>query len=591
MNFKNIRFAVRDNTNIYKLELAKSLLYFTEFDFTYFWEQCIEAGKTARKTGRLPQNHVTTAKSIISKAHPYIESLIASDFSEIVTDCIIEYICMSDRITSDELWTRCISSKNPYENAIFKRISEYKANRAINQWNNIVRIKEYASNKLAFIYDHDENGSSLKRESIRARRDYFDLTASVSANELRLPCGRLPSATFCNAASLPNSTFVISKVSKAVYKRFSDVFASVPDESLPENRDYTYTKDKLAMDAYGYVKGMPRPTDIEMKFALEAFLETPEEVYLPDSFKAVIDLEFNLMLKEDITIRRCKSCSRYFAADTDSIYCDRVNSSGKTCRRLHEESLKEITPNPAEATLSGAENPDSAYGAFSQAYVPPWRLVPPPNKGVSVPAEMEKQGQKLYNTLYKRLGKGMSENDFKEWSQYLSHMKRNVKTGDATVGQLAEFLSYSEELAEAVKAAGKIYKTAENLTSNTSQYIQESFDDTMNRPVASVIKANETHEMTSAGIDFKAEDFTGEALPENTAEPAAEKIKPFTPESFASLSDAMLRERSEKDAGVSSVPVNKKYIEIKEPNWKRMTREEAYAMQERDLNADSDDEE
>ena len=45
----SIWFVIKGNNNFHKLELSKTLLHFTEFDFTYFWEQCIEAGKNARK--------------------------------------------------------------------------------------------------------------------------------------------------------------------------------------------------------------------------------------------------------------------------------------------------------------------------------------------------------------------------------------------------------------------------------------------------------------------------------------------------------------------------------------------------------------
>ena len=113
-----VRFAVNDNNNFYKIELSKTLLHFIEFDFTYFWEQCIEAGRTARKTGRLPQNIIANSKAIISKAHPFIEACINTDYSEIATDCIIEYICHSERIGLEELWARCISPKYLYETAI-----------------------------------------------------------------------------------------------------------------------------------------------------------------------------------------------------------------------------------------------------------------------------------------------------------------------------------------------------------------------------------------------------------------------------------------------------------------------------------------
>ena len=127
---KFIQFAVRDSNNLYKLELCKTLLHFTEFDFTYFWERCMDAGRAAKKSGHLPASTVSNAKSVISAAHPYIEAMIGADYSDIVTDCIIEYICHSERISLDELWVRCISPKTKYEEAIFNRISMFKSGKA-----------------------------------------------------------------------------------------------------------------------------------------------------------------------------------------------------------------------------------------------------------------------------------------------------------------------------------------------------------------------------------------------------------------------------------------------------------------------------
>ncbi len=606
MNYKTVKFSVRDNTNIYNLELAKALLYFTEYDFTYFWEQCIDAGRQARSSGRLPQNIISNAKNIISKAHPYIEAMISSDFADICTDCIIEYICQSEMITLDELWTRCISSKNLYENTIFKRISQFKTNRAINGWVNIVRLQEYARNKISFIYDPDENGSLVSRGTVRTRRDYFDLASSVAANELGFPCKQLPSTKLCTSASLPESTFIISKVSKAIYKRYSETFAKAGEVHLSETMDYTYNRDKIAMDSYSYIKGMTRPALIDMKFALEAILETPEEVYFPDSFKAIIDLEFNLMYGEDIYIRKCVSCSRYFAVDTVSEHCDRVNSSGKTCREAYEETIipvhvpepEPIEPAPEAEYVNKTFSEPTPYPSMVKDNIPPWRLVQPPNKGVPVPAEMEKHGQRLYNAMYKRIGSGIDENEFREWSQYLSNMKRNVKIGEATLNQLEDFLKYSDNLADAVKAASKQKKNAKVPVYNYSQtelnlnYVLSKEDEDKEIPVSSVIKASDvsdiqTHTMPS----FDSFDGNNTVVDDTVATATVvsyneQNVKPFMPESFNSLADAMMMEHSNTHIEVSPENLQKaaeKPALIKEPEWQRLTREEAYAQEKIDI--------
>lgn len=590
-----VRFAVYDNTNFYKIELSRTLLHFTEFDFTYFWEQCIEAGKTARKTGRLPQNIVSGAKTVIGRAHPYIEACVGTDYSEIVTDCIIEYICHSERIGLEELWARCISPKNPYEEAIFRRISEYKANRAMNRWTSIVRLQEYAKNKMSFIFDTDDAGTILSDSTVRARKEYFDLALSVAANELGCPGTSLPSVKLCTPSTLPNAAFVVGKVSKSIYRRFADELADGRDLSAMEKRDCSKIRDQLAMEAYSYVKGMTRPNEIEMNFALEAIRENPAELYYPDSLKAAIDLEFELMVRNKIYMRKCENCGRFFAALDDNTRCDRVNSSGKTCRRQYEELVESITGEARGNMQKSEENPaaENSETANAAEISPVSSLVPPPeiHEPVIVPKETEKRAQKLYNALYKRVNKGIDENEFKEWSQYLSNMKRNLKIGEATLKQYEEFLDYSDRLAMEVKIAGKnktIYAPVDKpydlkKSGGNSENVSKKTEMPEENGTTGEISEDEFVEIAelSEKIEKKA---AGKAVSEAPKVPQVEgavvssgnvKVKPFTPQAFDSLFDAMRAGNGDGDEDISPKKQDKP-VEIKKPKWERISREEAF---------------
>ncbi len=585
-----VRFAVSNNVNFYKIELSRTLLHFAEFDFTYFWEQCIDAGKTARKTGRLPQQVVSNAKAAICRAHPYIEACISSDYAEIVTDCIIEYICHSERIGLEELWARCISPKNLYETAIFKRISEYKTNRAMNRWTSIVRIQEYAKNKLEFIYDSGD-GPAPGSETIRTRKEYFDLTLSVAANELGCPPDSLPSVTLCTPSTLPNAAFVVGKVAKSIYRRFADDLADGRDLSFMEKRDCTKIRDQLAMEAYSYVKKMTRPNEIEMNFALESIRENPQELYLPNSLKAAVDLEFELMERNNIILRKCENCGRFFASDGVNTRCDRVNSSGKTCRKQYEELVESITIEArSSSTAAASENAEPTFSPVSSPVPSEEAAVslptPPPQpkrQPVTVPAETEKRAQKLYNALYKRVGKGIDENEFKEWSQYLSNMKKNLKIGEATLLQYEEFLDYSDKLCEEVKLASK--------------------NKTVHAPVEKTYEHNENKNATeaesaSADSEAAASDSIEEAAKDKAADKSAPEprvpqveaavvssdhveVKPFVPQAFDSLFDAVMAGASEDDKNESSEEKNgQKAVEIKMPQWEHLSREDVYGKKE-----------
>lgn len=654
----SIWFVIKGNNNFHKLELSKTLLHFTEFDFTYFWEQCIEAGKNARKFGSLPESQLSMAKNSIFKCHPYLEAKLAAEAEMIALDCIIEFICHSEKIGLEDLWSRCISPKNSYERQIFKRISEYKTNRAINQWVNIVRVQEYAKKKLEFIFG-GEDSMMLTAEDFRVRKDYFDLCFSVVSNEFGMTADELPYTRVCNPSVIPDAPFVLSKVAKSIYKRFSGILQEAETGHYVHATDAM--RDQMALDAFSNIKNMSRPAEFEMRSALEAFADIPTEVYMPNSFKAVIDLEFDLMIENGIFMQKCEKCGRYFTKtpDYNLPYCNRVTPSGKTCREImgreaalsagdnsentavHEfaadktavhsgisDSVKrsdvvpDNIPSPEQrypAVSAGkwdifnknndnepkypkpgstefemddilskaqefldeeekAENAPSfekaandlsnklstqsaereethanaqpapeiisepAAAAVPESKPEPVRIIrqteaaadePKPfippvidgNGEIITPADTEKKAekpmpeikpfrppvlnpdgteaeekteeekaeekipvpfnppvfasnaeaaaaiaidpalekrcQKMYNSLYKKVGKSVSEEDFREWSQYLSNMKRNVKNGDAPESDLLGFIEYSEKTYGTVKTVGRPRKNAQ----------------------------------------------------------------------------------------------------------------------------------
>ncbi len=573
MEAKIIQFAVRDNNNIFRLELSKALLRLIEFDFTYFWEHCIEAGRIAKKNGRLPQNEVAGAKSIIAGLHPYVEADINGSFSDIVTDCIIEYICHSERIGTEELWVRCIAPKSLYEEAIFKRLSEYKTGKAINQWSNIVKIQEYAKNKVSFIYDCEEEIIPQSEKVLRARKDYFDLAYSIAANELGFPGSKQPSVRVAGYALMPNAAFVNTRVSRTIYRRFSEILKVGGDLSVSEGRDCSFIKDRLAMDAYDYVKGMTRPNEIDINTVIDFLKDGTDLVYMPDSFKAVVDLEFDLMMHYGIVLRKCESCGRYFTADGDGFFCERVNSSGFTCRRQNE-IMKDAIAKAAEA--AEAEERPGVHTEHTGETVSVSHVIRPEPvtevlKPASVPPVLEKKGQKIYNALYKRVGKGMEEKEFREWSRYLSDMKRNLKTGEASVEQLEEFLEYSDRFCDEVKAAVK---------SKNSRKVEFRYPETEKKKADAeeqLVFADSDPEMAHIHVPVSLDD---EEEPRKITSAEGAELKPFMPEVFETVEDALAAKPAVKDPGGYEEVISEKSgkkAAVKPPQWKRMTREEAYA--------------
>lgn len=442
----NIIFVTKNNNNFYKGEVGKTLQRFIEYDFTYFWEQCIELGKSSRQVGGYTTKQFHIIKNLITKCHPYFEAQINSDFEYIVLDCIIEYICHSENIGLEELWARCISPKNLYEKAIFSRVSEYKTNRAINQWANLMRMQEYAKLKLGFLFD----GAPTSAEIYLGRKGYFDLTFSVAAKELGFPSGELSAVKCYNPSLLPNAAFMVSKVSKGVLRRIGDIVDNAAEPGYSHVSDCM--RDQIGLDAFSYIKNLPRPQDADIDAAAEIFSKLAGEVYMPDSFKSIIDLEFDKMIEQEIHFQKCEKCGKYFFKEQNysGRYCNRVNTSGLTCREQTGD-IKSVEEIMSEA--------------------------------------LEDRCAKLYESLENKVGEAFEEHEFKEWSQYLVNMKENVQKEYSTTQDLEDFLDYSEKMCSEVKKSHKSAKARQAAPSpqaaviKASQaFVPKAFDDDAEPP-------------------------------------------------------------------------------------------------------------
>ena len=629
----NITFAVDGSNGFHRLELAKTLIRFAEFDFTYFWEQCIETGRNARKTGRISRGLVNLAMNSFVKCHPYAEACAVTEFSSVVIDCIIAYICHSEGIGLEELWARCISPKSLYEKTIFNRVSEYKTSRGINQWINVVRMQEYVRSKLAFIYDNDSN-VMVRPADYRARKEYFDLAFSVAANETGCPMRDMPAVKVYSPSRLPESAFMMGRVSKNIYRRLSDVLSDA--EMCDKKRLCDRNRDQTALDAFSYVKDMPRPEENDMSFVLEAIAALPAEIYVPDSFKALIDLEFDCMAREGIYLSKCPRCGRYYIRELGdkSPYCSRVNSTGKTCSQLIseelgtaaakytaerktdidkdeensasalDENISQIASDEIAETLdelaadiltekNSDENvPENAPAEETAASEPIEEKAEKAEnvenndekRQIEIPYELEKRCQRLYNLLYKRIGRLISEAEFREWAKYLSDTKNNLRKGNADFQQIEEFLEYWEN---AVHKSSKGKKHRHAAYDNYGE--QMTFDntyDSIEEPVLAEQAAEDKPEDESLSSMFddamKAadeKDSSGISPAGTEASPEERAFKPFTPPRYNTVLEAMLDGKYKSDElieesgmeDLADIKVNGRKVRL--PDWERITRE------------------
>ena len=146
-----IAFYVPDSNTLHSLRLGHTLINFILSDFSYFAEQCIEAVQKYQRTGENTLEKATVLKEYIRNCHPYCSALINTEFSKIVIDCIIDYLCTSNNVGLEELWVKtcprqtnsksCFPPDYGIQNRLFNKPVE-----------NLLRMQVYSASKAAIIY-------------------------------------------------------------------------------------------------------------------------------------------------------------------------------------------------------------------------------------------------------------------------------------------------------------------------------------------------------------------------------------------------------------------------------------------------------
>ncbi|MCL1866454.1 MAG: hypothetical protein FWF82_03495, partial [Oscillospiraceae bacterium] len=203
---------------VYTVSLPDNLIKFIKYDFSPFSEKCVELCRTSMKSGRINLDEVSVLRGSLISCHKYFEKNIHGIFEKIVTDNFIEYICRQNEISFSTLWSSFSGCKNNFESTLFARLCEYRYNHAINQWNNITKIQEYAQKKVEFIF-----GKKLDNRGVAvAKAGYFDLLFNVAANELG--CDDLSSSRVYSELRAPNSPFIMSGISREIMRNVLSEF-------------------------------------------------------------------------------------------------------------------------------------------------------------------------------------------------------------------------------------------------------------------------------------------------------------------------------------------------------------------------------
>ena len=386
---------------IYSFSYPQSVLKFASYDFSGFIKRSTDYCNRCRETGEYRLEDIVALRNSVSACHKYVEANIHGCYEKVVQDLFVEYICREKGVGIATLWNELINAKTPFDKLLFSRLTEYRHNKAVNQWVSLLRLQEYAKRKIDFIFSE-----KTTLEKAYGRRDYFDLTFGIAANEMGYPAECFASAKVYTVGRLPAAPFVTGNTAKAVASSLSGLEYS---DTVKKPFSAIHS-DSEAMDVFAAVKGcIPEKPDSVLSTIISTMRSLPKKVYVSDSLKAVIDLEIDLLLESGAVLQRCARCGEYFVRDSeyDHDYCNMVQPGGRTCLELS--------------------------------------ITVPPRTPAEIKQLDDMTGQ-LYTYMSKRINVDLTQRDFAEWYQSFMAIKESILHNTLSIAEFREFEKYSHEL-------------------------------------------------------------------------------------------------------------------------------------------------
>ncbi|MCL1824209.1 MAG: hypothetical protein FWG44_08405, partial [Oscillospiraceae bacterium] len=407
-----INLTGKNSNDIYSVSYPKNLLYFIKYDFNLFMERCVDLCKLYMKTGEYRQEEAAEIRNSISGCHKYFEQNLRGSFEKIVIDCWVEYICRQNEIGVITLWNNYIPCRNEFEKAVFMRLSEYRHGLAINQWVNILKVQEYATMKVDFIFDGKLKGPA----EAAARANYFDLMFNVVANELGYDLNTVADNKVYTMGRTPNSPFIMSSVSREIVRNLLADLRYGDDKSKVKKNEAV--SDQTAMDAFASMKAfLPRRGDNIVETMIKSLAEVPMKVYMPTSLKAAVDLEIDVIIENQGYLQRCDLCKDYYmrCEEYDHSYCDKLSKGGRSCLEI---MAKKGTGIKEKKVITESIEP----------------------------ALLNERCDRLYKEMSSRINIEFTQRDFSDWCRYMNTIRDNVLNGDASLRDFDNFAEYSRSM-------------------------------------------------------------------------------------------------------------------------------------------------
>ncbi len=418
---RQLNITGKNSGEIYTLLYPNNLINFCKYDFTLFLNHCTDLCRLANRTGEYNVEDVYSIRNSISGCHKYYEQNMRTKFEKIVIDCWIEYLCRQNEIGTGSLWQSFMRCKNEFEKAVFSRLSEYRHNKAINEWVNLLKLQEYAQRKVDFVFGVNLSGPS----EAGCRANYFDLMFNVAANEQGFPVAEIGSSAVYSIGRVPNSPFVLTNASREIAR---NVLNNMEYPERPyKAKSNPDLSDQTAMDAFSVIKTyIPDKNDSLVNTIIKSMSGSPQHVYIPASFKAVIDLEIDALIESGGILRKCPRCNEYYLKDAEYPYdyCNKPQKDGSVC---------------IDVMNSGKETPVQ----LPIAEEPEIMVIEAPKNAPLDKAYVNEKLEALYKEMASRVNVDMTQRDFSMWYQADLRLKEKLLTGAAGESDLQDFIELS----------------------------------------------------------------------------------------------------------------------------------------------------
>lgn len=382
-----------NSSKLYSIELGETLIGFIEFDFSEFETRALEFFENAKTSGVVDKEKLAEINEMAFDSHPYIKAGGTTDFANISLDYYIKSLCDGGK-TIDTLWGEVISPKNQFEELMFKRLSEYKTSRAVNCYNILISCREYATQKTDFIF-----GNNPDYKTIIAYKAYSNYIFSAADWHLTSQSKNVTSVRD------PFYLFNLWSSNDISEKLVENIKEKIKASKIKHNPNFY---DDIAASIVEALSTLMGDEGEAFRDIFAENSQVPFSIYIPQSFIAAINLEFDKIVENESMLIRCLRCGRYFIKHNKYHikYCDRADENGKICRDI------------------------AASEIFNQK---------------RKTDDMEKRCHCIYNTIHRRIDKDLTYDDFKLWANKLSELKAQYKEGEIAKEFLMAFLEKSLE--------------------------------------------------------------------------------------------------------------------------------------------------